>query len=361
MKYGELSLAGVVFILLVGMRYAPNGSTQESLPMVPDKTPVVTDNQIPTPAVWKALCKLNPDFGLNPDADKARQTIPQGAKDPDCIDDLPQDLIVSAIATVPDPVTTNLGLLTDRTIEAIQTSAAEAGYIPYLEALPWPIQKTTSMDSEKDQPNLSKKQSADQDNDVDGQYPGVLIFRTSESLESRRKYLTVFMVSETPTAGVDKEQTYAALRIIGKIPHRSGNAVRKVLLAGPFFSGSVASLEEIARKFRDSAEWETNSSDNNISSVRCLNAYSGTITNPGIEVRKMLDPICGPLLTEGQTRDGEALKLFTDWATDKKNGLGYRPTQIAFLSEEGTQYGKGTEETSKQQDRRASCPPDSTT
>jgi hypothetical protein len=283
---------------------------------------------------------LNPDFGANADFDKATQTIPEGASDPNCIRDLPPDFIVAAIATVPDPVTTNLGLLTDRTIESIQTAAAGAEYIPYLEALPWPVQYIPSKQAEtgaSPQPSIGDKQTSNQD--ADRQYPGVLIFRNSSRLASRPKYLAVFLVSETPTAGLNKEQMFAALRIIGNIPHRSSGRSRKVQVAGPFFSGSVASLKEIAHELsdraKDPAKLGTNSFADAASPISCLEAFSGTITNSGLE-EKELEEGCGQLLFEGQTRDPKALTLFTKWAEE----LSYKPSQIAVLTEEGTKYGE---------------------
>jgi hypothetical protein len=341
MKYGELSLAGVIVIVLFGMRSTPTGTNQGSAGSSVDKTSSAAHDDMPTPPVWKELCKLNPDLGANADFDKAIQTIPEGAKDPNCIRDLPPDFIVSAIATVPDPVTTNLGLLTDRTIESIQTAAAEAEYIPYLEALPWPVQNIPSKQVEagaSSHPGMGDKQTPN--NDVDRQYPGVLIFRDSSKRVSRPKYLAVFLVSETPTAGLSKEQVFAALRIIGNIPQgSSGRRPRKVQVAGPFFSGSVASLKEIAHELsdraKDPAKLGKNYFADAVSPVRCLEAFSGTITNPGIKMEEEFEEGCGPLLVEGQTRDLEALTLFTHWA----EGLSYEPSQIAVLTEEGTKYG----------------------
>jgi hypothetical protein len=125
----------------------------------------------------------------------------------------------------------------------------------------------------------------------------------------------VFLIPELPTEGLDRQVFWAVKSIIDQISPSSST----LFFAGPAFSGSVASLEEISRK---------------LPAKECILAFSGSVTNPPSDLFQK--PGCtAPMLTLTQTTDCEALRSFVGGVRT----FGYRPEEIAILSEEGTQYG----------------------
>jgi hypothetical protein len=346
MKYGELSLAGVIVLALIGIRNIPTAGKQQSAVDSVEKTPGA-EVQSRTPPVWRTLCKLSSTFGADPDIDEAAEAIPEGGADPACLSKLPRNSIVSVIATVPDPIGTNLGLMTDRTIEAIQVAAAETGYIPYLEGLPWSVQMLGSTDFTNG--GSDSFYSAGARNEAgsknDQQYPGILVLRrpyeSEQTAAGQPRYLAVFLVAETPTSGLNKEQLFTALRIIIKIAPPSDISPRTVLIAGPYFSGSVDSLKEIANTIASPAATGDIQFAATPYPVHCIQAFSGTITNGNLDGMKPVDAKCGPALFNTQTDDTEALGQFQNWA----EGLGYH--HIAILTEEGTKYGQAEDNNDK--------------
>ncbi len=87
--------------------------------------------------------------------------------------------------------------------------------------------------------------------------------------------------------------------------------------AGPEFSGSLVSLQELNRKLVPN---------------KCIFAFSGSVTNPPSH---LIQSPAAPRSRLRQTTDSRALCLFVAGVRT----FGYRREQIAILSEEGTQYG----------------------
>ena len=257
------------------------------------------------PAVWKEICKLNPGYPGGNDL--------LNAEDLDRKDFVTRCLgsdgpgIVSVMASVANPRRTHLGLMTDRAIEAIQVAAAEADFLPQSHYLPWPAPLSGS-DSQAAPEPQDQLDSAD---------PGVMIFRNTDPQPSgHQKYLLVFLIPELPTEGLDRRVFWAAETIIDRISPTS-----TLFFAGPAFSGSVASLEEINRELVPN---------------KCILAFSGSVTNPPSNlIQEPGCPSVTPMLKLTQTTDCKALRFFVGGVRT----FGYRPEEIAILSEEGTQYG----------------------
>jgi hypothetical protein len=258
--------------------------------------------------VWREICKLNPARSVhaNPDADddllnpnlSIEQFVSRCLGDP--------HFISSMMASVPDPQRTHLGLLTDRTIEAIQVAAGEAKFLPRSHYLPWPSSASNS---------AGLQLSAESESQSDSPDPGVLIFSDAATPTSslRPRHLLVFLIPELPTEGLDRKVFSRAATIMEKVSPNS-----KIWFDGPNFSGSVASLRAL---------------DDGLGNTKCIEAVSGSVTNAeGYLVAK---PGCSSSLTLMQTSDDEALCEFVRGA----KAFGYKGTQIAILSEEGTQYG----------------------
>ena len=266
----------------------------------------------PLPPVWKEMCKLNPsyhsdsDLPSKEDLDGSREAFLQRCLVSKTLAN-ERPVITSIMASVANPLRTHLGLTTDRTIEAIQVAAAEANFLPQSHYLPWPAPPSSS-DSQTSPESQDQSDSAD---------PGVLIFRNNDAARSSPQYLAVFLIPELPTEGLDRKVFAAAESIIEQVSPRSA----VLFFAGPTFSGSWTSLEEINR---------------NLVPNKCILAFSGSVTNPRPDTNQ--EPGCfsvEPTLKLTQTTDDKALVSFISGART----FGYRPDEIAILSEEGTQYG----------------------
>jgi len=104
------------------------------------------------------------------------------------------DGVECLLATVPDPFHTRLALLTDQTIEAIRKSAAATEWEFATQWLPW---NDTVDPAEADPAKRAQERSDIRDQE---KQPGVVVFRHADW---RPGALLIFVVGETPTAGVN--------------------------------------------------------------------------------------------------------------------------------------------------------------
>jgi hypothetical protein len=277
----------------------------------------------PLPPLYQVLCRLNPQYSSNDDL-RSRTELAAMRSDestlPKCLVGSDHPLrIDSVLAAVADPEHTHLGLLTDRTIEAIQAATAEALFNPYSHFLPW-----TSSEGQKsrDDNSTSKTESA-------SHQPGLLIFRKDDPKGA--EYLAVFLIAESPTTGLDQESFFAAHRIIDAIVEQTRPSAQEtshvLQFAGPSFSGSVGSLGDIDQQLERVAKTEK------VYRTHCIHAFSGMVTAEKYSKQK---GACKSELILAQTPDSEALDLFVK---GMQEFYGYQSKQIAVLSEEGTAYG----------------------
>ncbi len=229
--------------------------------------------------------------------------------------------ITSVIASVPDPLHSHLGLVFDRTLDAIQAAAASHSYLLYRTIH---LGRAQHGDSE---PVAPVRESAG------NPPPDVLVFHKADTQgkvggqakadpQLPTDYLTVFLVPESPTAGIDWPIFFQARDLVEAIDKRYQPAPppkRPLWFAGPLFSGSVSGLIEVNQEHSAKHGW--------------IQACSGTVTNFGVggsgECKG--DIQSGPQFL--QTNDAEAIFLIAD-------KLGYRMNEIAVLTEEGTEYGR---------------------
>ncbi len=262
----------------------------------------------PLPPVWKEICKLNPSYHSDDDLPSKQdlEGLPKNDFAKRCLGSLDSDrpIISSVMASVANPRRTHLGLITDRTIEAIQVAAAEADFLPQSHYLPWPAPPS----------NTDLEAQPETQNQTDSADPGVLIFRNTDTQQSDpQRYLLVFLIPELPTEGLDRKVFAAAESIIELVSQDSS----MLLFAGPTFSGSVVSLQEINR---------------NLVPNKCILAFSGSVANPPSNL--IQEQGC-PQITLTRTTNCKALDSFVTGVRT----FGYQPEQIAILSEAGTQYG----------------------
>jgi hypothetical protein len=148
------------------------------------------------------------------------------------------DRIACLLATVPDPYHTRLALFTDNTIDGIWKGAGATDWQFSTQWLPW----SDTIDSKEGDP--TKRAEEREVIRQQEKQPGLLVFRRaqSEDLEPPEALL-IFVVGETPTAGVNPDQFQIARAYMETLgPYRRSDTVK---IVGPTFSGSFHSLAEL--------------------------------------------------------------------------------------------------------------------
>jgi len=182
---------------------------------------------------------------------------PDGAWNPD--DPRRNDRISFLIATLPNPENPSLRYEFDRYIDSIQLALSHENYMLAKATLPWVDQLST----EGTTPAQRSRR------------PGVMLFRRADTADAnhpaRVSLMVVFVVGETPTAGVNAPALRSALDQIAwlrgwrgegetsapahlvdltrndpKEPARNANRIE---ILGPSYSGSAASIEEVLRSW----------------------------------------------------------------------------------------------------------------
>ncbi|HTV56718.1 MAG TPA: hypothetical protein VMI06_17605 [Terriglobia bacterium] len=148
-----------------------------------------------------------------------------------------------AIATVPNPVSTHLPLMSDRIIESIQQAAQDDGYSYDSSWFPW---------AAASQPfsALSDELTAARLREIRQNQPGVMVFRRGSERDGLYKSgLVVFLVGEQPAGGLSDDQFNHAVgwleRLTGSSPPNS------LMILGPTFSGTLPSLERDLKRNLD--------------------------------------------------------------------------------------------------------------
>jgi hypothetical protein len=148
------------------------------------------------------------------------------------------------VATVADPVHTHLPLLFDQQVEAIETAAERLGWEFARQWLPWPISTPSKDGSFEDRLAEMKSERAQES------LPGVLVFRHLQEAGSfPNKGLLIFLVPETPTAGIAAAPFNSAMNLaLAAAPH--------VGLLAPTFSGSFESLTRLVNRWKTQPEFK---------------------------------------------------------------------------------------------------------
>jgi len=175
-------------------------------------------------------------------APEASSAAVLGCKGWETVGDFVEDRHVEfMIATLADPVDTHLSIFFDRGIESIIGAAGNAGYSFDGYWLPWqenPFTKPSTPDVLK----VQERSNTDRES-----HPGVLLFRGPSGKDD----LAVFLVGESPTGGIDTDQMKAAVQYIWRGTSdcdedpQKAMVARRIRIAGPTFSGSLASLAEV--------------------------------------------------------------------------------------------------------------------
>ncbi|HNK44774.1 MAG TPA: hypothetical protein PKL17_08335, partial [Pseudomonadota bacterium] len=206
-------------------------------PAEPVLPPVSTEKAKPANEPGAACPKLEASRLLSayfaiPDGDKGRanhDAIHQAL--------VSQDVSVQfLVATVPEP---RLGF--DGTVESITRALEATGFLLDRYLLPWNPQAD----------KRSGESSCSQDQ------PGVALFHRAATASghggSRRGLLLLYLVGESPIAGIHKPAFISAiddlLRIRALVPDGRCESCNEVRMVGPAFSGAVVSLDQILAHF----------------------------------------------------------------------------------------------------------------
>jgi hypothetical protein len=256
---------------------------------------------------------------------------------------LPKDLVNVLIATVPNPLDTNLALWFDRAIESIENAAGSVGFRFQEAWIPW------DTDLVRDEPDIFKRTEQDNERTHRERAPGALLFRSSKGCgtdtpECQYRDLIVLLVPETPTAGIEPEVFTDAVKMVvcGTPSECKSNGDRPIPVLGPSFSGSIESLLKIIQK----------------PNAQALRVISGTV-GASDEVGGRLDAALLKISTARNPSREETLysktvhsfedqfRVFEDAEkTDLTKGR-----RIALLSESDTQLGWSTKEMSTSKER----------
>ncbi|MBI3469492.1 MAG: hypothetical protein HY000_41350 [Planctomycetes bacterium] len=221
------------------------------------------------------------------------------------------------MATLPDPLDSHFSFAFDSMMEAIQEAVAASDFLLDRFYLPWEDVRRKRLGArESEAPRIFET------------VPGAVLFRHTDSFvpgrESNWRLLMVFLVGETPTAGIHKAALQEALRTIQAWGPAQGRQVR---IMGPVFSGSAVSLRTVMENI-----WERGDAKFRI--------VSGTAMAP--KSKEMLDRGEG-----GQSKHStfHATVIPTDFVTRKlyeyfRDKLRAQPEEMAALIEANTAFGR---------------------
>jgi hypothetical protein len=299
--------------------------------------------------------KAHPDFGWGVPPEKAAD-------------------VRFVIATVPDPVRSHLSLFFDRSIDAIEQAAQEAGYMVARAGMPW------DGSTHEESPDLDKRLAADLYQRGKEKLPGLMIFRrfnpekkqevpsphhgTPSAANGRDAgndktacdtaapekpgVLFVFVVGETPTGGIHKTQFQNALTIMNSIRRAASKGKEKTegsksadhgapfQILGPTFSGSLLSLYEL---LSDKKVWNAIAPHHQDVSIHSGTATSYQTIKWFRDQKLFRDQEPQVDFVAFQESDMYGGCRFLHWAKAR----GYKLSDIAVLSEDETAYGRFTE------------------
>ncbi len=281
---------------------------------------------------WVASCAR---AGARPASPPDRAELVQlNGHDPDSLSGDPRSWCLSEedrkqlqylIVLVPDPVATHLGLYFDRTIEAVEAAAQQREYFLSRYWLPWPLPGETNAPGDTSE-NLRVNAIL---NAYKSAQPGLLIFDKScprANGESRLCATYAFLVSESPTSGINLSQFRNATRYAHTL---SGTTERTpVHVVGPFFSGSVPSAFALAKEL----------SGDPGRSVVTLDFASGTMSS-GKQAKVLSDLLAGLHIDFRQTLHDDSRAQFFLLDFLRRRHLTRNGGNVAILQEDETRFG----------------------
>jgi hypothetical protein len=338
MKQGSFIVMALVVAtgLLHWASPAPRSTSNDKPPVSAKKEPAkpapssVSPPRISPDAANAIVDFLGVPLNLKPTTSNVKTSDPSQAMNFDGI--RPED-IRFAIAFLPDPIHTHLALFFDRSIDVIEEAVQKQGCSFDRATMPWDAGEHTESSSAAERPQKSKATSNR------SAWPGLMIFRRTEKVAGDsatpcdKKHLFLFVVAETPTGGIRKDQFQEALKTIQLIRSNvPADAMKddRLYLLGPTFSGSLFSLSVALQENLEFMD------------TRNVTIYSGTITSTHSENWFAKWAAGSSALkfrfVSFQADDDTLIESFVQFAIDR----GYKPGEIAVLSENETDFGATT-------------------
>ncbi len=240
------------------------------------------------------------------------------------------------LALAPDPAHTHLALYFDRGVEAIQEALQDENYLFVRAVMPWDPRSHPESDDHEE------RQETEWTADATQSEPGLMVFRKSSSGQSTP--LLVFVVGESPTGGIRKEQfqnTIAEMEYLirGTPSKTADHSVWKLSkdrpglrILGPSFSGSLASLSDLLQCHTGGRE---------IPCFDDVSIYSGSVSSrQAIDHFARHEQLLHAHMVSFQESDEVMIERFVEFVAGNKYGSrGYNESRIVLLSEDETAYG----------------------
>lgn len=223
------------------------------------------------------------------------------------------------ILTVPDPVTTPLALYFDRSIDALEAAGQQYGFYPDHYWLPWPLPGAATAPGDTSHDSRVTEIL----NAFRSSQPGLIILSGTSSTCSAGSAATTpcatfaFLVSESPTSGIDRAQFKNAVQYAKTL---SSPALPDVHVVGPFFSGSAPSAIALYTQLKDEAA--------------TIDFVSGTMTSRS-QASALRD--AGVRFTQTLHDDSTARDFLLCFL--RQRGLTVSGGNVAILQEDETRYG----------------------
>ena len=246
-----------------------------------------------------------------------------------------------ASALAPDPRHTNLSLVFDRTMVAIQQAAQDDGYTYNSSWFPWSTESLVYS-------SVQDQQRSEDQTDQREACPGVILFRKSAAdikadgsgarpPDPYAQALVVLVVGEQPTGGLNEDQWSNAIAWLNRNASTSETVAspsdrpRELSILGPYSSGTLVSLE------RDLAAAPIMQADGAIfpSAATPIRILSGSIRGcSSIRwFRKSIEPRNA---TFGSFQENDELQIYR--LLNFLNQQGTAVSEVAILSEDETAY-----------------------
>src|SRR5262245_48887009 len=237
-----VALAGVLHVAPIGPQ--TGGQAEKRTPSAATQPAPLDDLDGSEQSLVAELEKFYPvdrknDLGCGEYFSAEGQTSDQSKKS-GCavVDSFRESRSLAVIAMVPDPLDSHAAYRFDETLEALQTGAQEAEYLFDRFALIWP--KPGSNPPEDNKSDNKKDDKSDKKESKSGARdfrttPSVVLFRHKSDKDH---VLVMFLVGETPTAGVHKTAMVRALQLSrallgSKVTSKEDSRLRVI---GPNFS-----------------------------------------------------------------------------------------------------------------------------